>query len=269
MMLWSDRHARYRDRLSAYIDGQLTPAETQRLESHLADCDHCRLQVAELRATAAALRALPELAVPRSFALTAAQAAPRSAPSAVSRTPALRAALPVAAAAFAVALAVVFTVDRADVGPDNGGGSETQPLAQAAGSAVTSQQAQPPANPAASADQALGGAARSASTPSPMAPPGGVAGPVTTGGASAAAARAPAATAAPGPTSQAYAPSALQNSPTAAPQPAAFNAPDESRGGVSTLGYIEGALAALFGATVGGTVVLRLGTWRGRPPSQP
>jgi len=41
-MPWFDRHRRYRDRLSAYLDGELTPSESRAVTAHLADCALCR-----------------------------------------------------------------------------------------------------------------------------------------------------------------------------------------------------------------------------------
>ncbi len=64
------RHARLRELLSAYIDGEVSASETLRVEEHLARCQECRDELASLRATVGLLRRLPELAVPRSFALS-------------------------------------------------------------------------------------------------------------------------------------------------------------------------------------------------------
>lgn len=36
--------------LSAYLDGELAPAEMAEVRAHLADCDHCRAELEELRA---------------------------------------------------------------------------------------------------------------------------------------------------------------------------------------------------------------------------
>ncbi len=64
------RHARLRELLSAYIDGEVSASETSRVEEHLAGCQECRDELASLRSTVDLLRRLPELAVPRSFALS-------------------------------------------------------------------------------------------------------------------------------------------------------------------------------------------------------
>src|SRR3990172_2688691 len=77
MMLWPGSHRRFRESLSAYIDGELEASAAERLEAHLAACEGCRLELGQLRATAAALRDLPEAEVPRSFTLSPERAAAR------------------------------------------------------------------------------------------------------------------------------------------------------------------------------------------------
>lgn len=63
------RHARLRDLLSAYIDGQVSESETRRVETHLSQCEACSRELSTLRATVGLVRALPELPVPRSFTM--------------------------------------------------------------------------------------------------------------------------------------------------------------------------------------------------------
>jgi anti-sigma factor RsiW len=46
------------DRLSALVDGELSGAELDRAHSHLAGCEQCRTEAAELRALKKTLRAL-------------------------------------------------------------------------------------------------------------------------------------------------------------------------------------------------------------------
>src|SRR3972149_287209 len=116
MMLWPGAHRRFRESLSAYIDGELEAAAAERLEAHLAACEGCRLELEQLRVTAAALRDLPEVQVPRSFTLSPERAA--------ARRPQTRAAAPLAlgmrlaAAGVAVALAAVFVVDLGGLAED-------------------------------------------------------------------------------------------------------------------------------------------------------
>ncbi len=129
-MLWPNRHRPYRDRLSVYIDGQLTGPETEALERHLAGCPVCRRQLDELRATVLALRDLPQEDVPRSFALTPEQAADPSPRPAPPRAPALATGARLAAAALAVALAAVLLVDLGDLGGGGGGPEAGAPVMQ-------------------------------------------------------------------------------------------------------------------------------------------
>ncbi len=46
------------DRLSALVDGELDGAERDRVHAHLASCEQCRAEVAELRALKQKLRGL-------------------------------------------------------------------------------------------------------------------------------------------------------------------------------------------------------------------
>lgn len=57
------------DALSAYVDHQLTPAEMAAARAHLATCPACGRELAELRATVALLRELPQYLPRRSFQL--------------------------------------------------------------------------------------------------------------------------------------------------------------------------------------------------------
>ncbi len=77
----ADREA-LRECLSAYLDGELAPADAAALERHLAACAECRDELAALREVRALLRALPPPALPRSFAL------PPNAAARAARTPA-------------------------------------------------------------------------------------------------------------------------------------------------------------------------------------
>ena len=62
-------------RLSALIDGQLSPEEQTQSETHLQSCTACQQQLAELRQTVALLHALPQPPLPRSFVLPTAEPA--------------------------------------------------------------------------------------------------------------------------------------------------------------------------------------------------
>lgn len=50
-----------RAQLSAYLDGALSPVERSAVDAHLDTCADCRARLAELRATASLIKALPDL----------------------------------------------------------------------------------------------------------------------------------------------------------------------------------------------------------------
>jgi len=95
------------DRLSAYLDNQLSPAEKAGLEARLAGEPGLRSALTDLRVTVRLLRALPTVKPPRSFTLTAAQAEAVRRPRGLRLFPALR----LATAFAAVALIFVLVVD--------------------------------------------------------------------------------------------------------------------------------------------------------------
>ncbi len=113
MMRWFDRHRRLRDQLSAYIDGELDSPAAERLESHLAQCQRCRAELLQLRATVDGLRGLPEVEPPRSFTLTPERVA--APPQRLPATPPLAIGARIAAAGLAAALAAVLVVDLGDI----------------------------------------------------------------------------------------------------------------------------------------------------------
>ena len=63
------RHQRLQILLSSYVDGQVTSSEAAQVERHLSGCEQCQRDLDNLRATVGLLRALPELDIPRSFAV--------------------------------------------------------------------------------------------------------------------------------------------------------------------------------------------------------
>ena len=76
MFFWRRDHTISEEQLSAYVDGQLDEAEAARLEAHVEACSPCREALAELRIVRSTLRALPQVAAPRSFALREADVRP-------------------------------------------------------------------------------------------------------------------------------------------------------------------------------------------------
>lgn len=69
-----------RERLSAYLDGELPPEERAALERHLPGCPECRRELEDYRTLRAMLRAVPMPALPRSFTLPATGAVPEPLP---------------------------------------------------------------------------------------------------------------------------------------------------------------------------------------------
>ncbi len=61
-------HARLRRQLSEHLDGTLGARARQRVERHLAGCEECRAELADLRATVALLRSLPVVEEPEYLA---------------------------------------------------------------------------------------------------------------------------------------------------------------------------------------------------------
>lgn len=58
-------HDSISNRLSEYIDGELSPAEQATIERHLASCGECRAVVADLRTIVTAARRLPDVSPER------------------------------------------------------------------------------------------------------------------------------------------------------------------------------------------------------------
>lgn len=130
-MLWRNPHRRFQERLSAYLDGELSPDGARALQAHLDSCDDCAAEFADLRMASAALAELPEVEVPRSFALTPdlVGRAAAQANGARSASTGFR----LAGGALAAALAVVLVLDAGGIvgngGEHAGGGDESRQAA--------------------------------------------------------------------------------------------------------------------------------------------
>ncbi len=97
-------HERVEALLSSYLDGRTSEAERALVEQHLKSCADCGRDLATLRTTVAAVREMPHIPAPRSFALPRSMA---QQPRAVPRTyPLLRGATAIATLLFAVVLGV-------------------------------------------------------------------------------------------------------------------------------------------------------------------
>ncbi len=102
------------DRLSAYIDNQLTPAEKAALEQRLGREPELRAALTELRLTVKALRSLPTVKTPRNFTLTPAQVGVR--PRRGAWFPTLRLAASLSAVALALVAGGDFAASRGYLG---------------------------------------------------------------------------------------------------------------------------------------------------------
>lgn len=121
-----DRHNRLRKNLAAYADGELSSRDAAAVERHLAACEPCSAELDGLRLASAALKELPALDAPRSFALTPdmlGAPTPQPRPRVI---PAYQPGMRLAAAGLAVALVVVVFADRADFRGDGGSSNEAQ-----------------------------------------------------------------------------------------------------------------------------------------------
>ena len=98
------------DRLSAYLDNQLSLAEKAKLEARLEREPELKVTLEDLRITVRALRSLPAVNPPRNFTLTPAQAQ-AIAPARRVVFPALRLATALAALAFVVVVAGDFATN--------------------------------------------------------------------------------------------------------------------------------------------------------------
>ena len=156
-MLWRNPHRRFQERLSAYLDGEVGADEAYALQAHLDSCDSCAAEFADLRMASAALAELPEVEVPRSFALTP-DLVGRAAPQAYGARSASTG-FRLAGGALAAALAVVLVLDAGGIvgngrGAPAGGGDE---FPRAAYDMTSSAAASPPETDGSAAEQ--GGAA--------------------------------------------------------------------------------------------------------------
>jgi len=108
------------EKVSSYLDGQLSVDERRQVEEHLKNCSECQRELDELKQTVALLRACPPAKLPRSFILTAEMAEPSNV---------LRLWVRFAPALTAVAAVLLALVLFVDLSSSVGGGSA--PLAAA------------------------------------------------------------------------------------------------------------------------------------------
>lgn len=108
------------DILNAWIDTVATPQERAAVEDHVATCEICRERLDELQAVKSMLGSMPEVAPPRSFALTPAQAnrptpiRPDVTPSTIVRLMPLVRSLSVAAMLAVIVLGAALVIGPSD-----------------------------------------------------------------------------------------------------------------------------------------------------------
>ncbi len=76
----TSEHGYVEERLSAYLDGELTKKEVKAVEHHVETCSACQWELETLRQTTQWTRELPTLTVPRVFTIPAPAEPERSAP---------------------------------------------------------------------------------------------------------------------------------------------------------------------------------------------
>ncbi len=97
------KHQYYEERLSAFLDGELSPQERSAVERHVATCQDCQWNLETLRQTVQWMRELPTVAVPRAFTVRV--------PTQPARAPRRRWTVPVLQGATAlVAVLLLFAV---------------------------------------------------------------------------------------------------------------------------------------------------------------
>jgi hypothetical protein len=105
-----DEHKQVGALLSPYLDGRTSAAERALVERHVESCGDCARNLETLRATVMAVREMPRVPAPRSFALPRSMARPALA--AGWPYPLLRAATGVAAFLFVLVLGMDFVAQR-------------------------------------------------------------------------------------------------------------------------------------------------------------
>jgi anti-sigma factor RsiW len=144
--------------LSAYLDGELAPADRALVDAHLGGCERCRARLSELRATASLISALPSARPSRSLV-----------PVIRERFNWLRPVRSLSAVASGAFLFVFLVTAVARTGSGLGGGTTAfgPAAAPAAAPAATAAQLPAPTNVPAPAAAPAADAARAAATSSP------------------------------------------------------------------------------------------------------
>jgi hypothetical protein len=116
-----------REELSSYLDGELIPVRTEAMQAHLASCPSCRAELEALRELKAGLTTMPEITVPRSFALTPEMivrpVSERERPAVPARARAMASGMRLAGAGMTLVLVLVLVLDSTGSGTKGGGSS--------------------------------------------------------------------------------------------------------------------------------------------------
>lgn len=131
------------ERLSAYLDGQVTPQERRQVESHLRTCPQCAWELESLRRTVSLLRQVRQVAVPRPLTLREVDVRPV-------RTPQRAWFLPYLQGATALVSLLLVVLVAGDLLLGLGSAPKARPLAYPALEVVATQpvEASPPPAPA-------------------------------------------------------------------------------------------------------------------------
>lgn len=129
------------ERLSAYLDGQVTLQERRQVESHLRTCPQCAWELESLRRTVSLLRQVRQVAVPRPLTLREVDVRPARAPQRTWFLPYLQ-----GATALVSLLLVILVVGDLFLGL--GRAPEARPLAYPALGVVATQPVEVPLTPA-------------------------------------------------------------------------------------------------------------------------
>jgi anti-sigma factor RsiW len=112
----TNEHGYFEERLSAYLDGELTPREVEAVEHHLETCPECQWDLETIRQTVQWTRELPTLTVPRVFTIPVSAEPERPARRRWSFLPALQGATALIALLLVFAVAGDLMFGNLDVG---------------------------------------------------------------------------------------------------------------------------------------------------------
>ena len=144
VFFWRQRRQHIKEAdLSAYVDGRPEQTARVRIEAHVESCAECREALVELRALRTALRELPRVAAPRSFALREADVRPVAAghpAGTTARAPALLGGL---ASVALVAFVMLVSVDVLDQPSEERAASSAPLASQEFGDVTEGQSATP------------------------------------------------------------------------------------------------------------------------------